>query len=139
MPHRTRNPNTVKFNWARIGSITVGAAAVTLVLGGIGLMSKITDAWSVPSRVRALEEQQKAFGDRLNTLSFDLKTMAREQSSSSRRAEDADLAIKGSLAEISANMKAIGVTLNEHTGQLLQTREQVKNALVLIDGLNEKP
>jgi hypothetical protein len=128
----------MKPSWAKLGAVTVGAAAVTLVLGGIGLMSKVTDAWSVPSRVRTLEEQQKAFGDRLNTLSFDLKTMAHEQSASARRAEDSDLAIKSALAEISATQKAMANTLNEHTGQLLQTREQVKNTLVLIDNLSAK-
>lgn len=128
----------MKPSWAKLGAVTVGAAAVTLVLGGIGLMSKVTDAWSVPSRVRTLEEQQKAFGDRLNTLSFDLKTMAHEQSASARRAEDSDLAIKSALAEISATQKAMASTLNEHTGQLLQTREQVKNTLVLIDNLSAK-
>lgn len=101
-------------------------------------MTKVTDAWSVPSRVRTLEDQQKAFGDRLNTLSFDLKTMAHEQTTSARRAEDSDLSIKQTLAEIAATQKAMAATLNEHTGQLLQTREQVKNALVLIDNLADK-
>lgn len=128
----------MKPNWAKLGAVTVGAAAVTLILGGIGLMTKVTDAWSVPSRVRTLEDQQKAFGDRLNTLSFDLKTMAHEQTTSARRAEDSDLSIKQTLAEIAATQKAMAATLNEHTGQLLQTREQVKNALVLIDNLADK-
>lgn len=124
--------------FSKLGAVSIGAAAVTLVLGGIGLMTKLSDAWSVPSRVRTLEDQQRTFGERLNALSFDLKTMAHEQSSSARRAEDSDLAIKQTLAEISATQKAMATTLNEHTGQLLQTREQVKNALVLIDNIAEK-
>lgn len=124
--------------FSKLGAVSIGAAAVTLILGGIGLMTKLSDAWSVPSRVRALEDQQRTFGERLNALSFDLKTMAHEQSSSARRAEDSDLAIKQTLAEISATQKAMATTLNEHTGQLLQTREQVKNALVLIDNIAEK-
>jgi seryl-tRNA synthetase len=114
---------------------TVLAATIASVIGGWALIRGISEAQSVPARVLALEESQRQMSERFNNLAFDVKALASESQNAARRSEESQNAMRATLTEINGNMRSLSATLNDHTAKLMQTQEQVKNALVLIDNM----
>ncbi len=106
--------------WPRVTLVTVIVTLITGSLAALALAAKVGDAASVPYRVKALEEQQKQTSERLSALAFDLRAMASDNQSASRRADEAGQAIRASLVELSGNLRSLSTAVGEQNNRLIQ-------------------